>query len=406
MKQILFSTMLASWLCGATFGGSVYDADTKKPITGAIVNDSRVVVNSAQDGTFAMDTEDGVLHARAYGYRPFAFKKDFKASRVFLKPIEVKALYLNFWRANLDSRAAQNILNIIDKTGANAIVVDVKNEYGSTSYKTAFEQANDYGAYKKRTIKDVDKFLTTLHLRGIYVIARVVVFKDELQALHNPSYAIKTKSGDFSRDRDGMAWVDPFNQKSHEYTLAIAEDAARVGFDEVCFDYIRFPAKQSIVVSRPNNEQTRVEAIESFLFLAKNRLKKYGVFTSVSIYGNVFWQKDDTGIGQKVESLAKYADYIAPMLYPSGFVSGSFGVKYPADYPYMTIYKSIKNIEGRIKPNRIRPWLQAFKDYAHSKRYYKKFEIQEQIRGAKDANASGWMMWSPSSNYNLSDYSN
>jgi hypothetical protein len=313
----------------------------------------------------------------------------------------VKALYLTFWGANTNSKTMKRVLDIIDKTEINAIVVDIKNEYGSTSYRTSSDKANSYGAANNRTIKDIKSFISLMKSKNIYTIARVVTFKDELQAVNNLDYAIRNKNNDLSRDSDKMAWIDPFDKRSHEYTVSIAEDAANAGFDEINFDYIRFPAKTELKLAKESTEENRVKAIEDFLILAKNRLRKYGTFISVSIYGNACWQNDDTGIGQKIESLAKHADYIAPMLYPSGFVSGSFGVKYPADYPYIAIYRSIKNIENKIDPKRVRPWLQSFKDYAHSKRHYNKFEIREQIKAANDIKTSGWMMWSPSSKYNI-----
>ena len=125
------------------------------------------------------------------------------------------------------------------------------------------------------------------------------------------------------------------------------------------------------------------------------------MFISVDTYGNTCWEKGDTGIGQKIDSLSKHCDYLSPMLYPSGFASGSFYFEHPSEHPYEVIYRSIKHIEDRIDPKRVRPWLQYFKDYAHTKKYYKKFEVNEQIRATEDVNASGWMMWSPSSKYHI-----
>ena len=144
-----------------------------------------------------------------------------------------------------------------------------------------------------------------------------------------------------------------------------------------------------------------MQAIGNFLDLAQDRLRKYGVFISVDTYGNICWSDDDNNIGQTVTSLAEHADYLAPMLYPSGFASGSFYFKYPAEHPHAVVYRSIKNIKNRIDASRIRPWLQYFKDYSDLKKPYRKFEINEQIRATKDINASGWMMWSPSSRYHL-----
>lgn len=292
---------------------------------------------------------------------------------------------------------------MVKRTKANAVIVDVKNEYGSTSFYTTFEQANSYGAHLNRTNRNIQKFIETMKSRNIYTIARIVTFKDEIQASNNPAYAIKRDdNGSIWRNHDNMAWVDPFDKRSHNYTIAVAEEAAKVGFDEINFDYIRFPAKDGLRYSQENTQENRIKAIETFLDTAQTRLRKYGVFVSVDTYGNICWSKDDNGIGQVVSSLAAHADYLAPMLYPSGFSSGSFYFDYPADHPYAVIYRSVKNIEDRVTLLRVRPWLQYFKDYKKKRRPYEKFEVQEQIKATHDAQTNGWMMWSPSSKYNSS----
>ncbi|MDD5372226.1 MAG: putative glycoside hydrolase [Sulfurimonas sp.] len=401
MKSVFFILFVFKTLLSASFSGIIVDKTTSLPIANAIVSNSSISTSSDANGSYIINSDEKALFIKAYGYKPYKLNLDDNVTAIKLEPITVKALYLTFWGANINSKTIKNILDIIDKTEINSIVVDVKNEYGSTSYKTASDKANGYGAANNRTIKDIQSFISLMKSKNIYTIARIVTFKDELQASNNFEYAIKNKKNELSRDADKMAWIDPFDKRSHEYTVAIAEDAANAGFDEINFDYIRFPAKTELKLSKESTEENRVKAIEDFLLLAKNRLRKYGTFISVSIYGDTCWREDDTGIGQKIESLSKHADYIAPMLYPSGFAQGSFGVKYPADYPYITIYKSIKNIEGKIDSKRVRPWLQSFKDYAHSRREYKKFEIREQIKATDDIKTSGWMMWSPSSKYNI-----
>lgn len=400
----LFLLFSFQTLLFASLSGVVLDKETSLPIADAVISNSKTSIHSDVNGSYTIDNEEKTLFVKACGYRPYKLNIDENQTTIKLEPITVKALYLTFWGANINSKTTKNILDIIDKTEINSIVVDIKNEYGSTSYKTASQKANGYGAAKNRTIKDIESFISLMKSKNIYTIARIVTFKDELQATNNFEYAIKTKNNELSRDKDKIAWIDPFDTRGHEYTVEIAEDAAAVGFDEINFDYIRFPAKTELKLAKESTEENRVGAIEDFLILAKERLRKHGTFISVSIYGNACWQEDDTGIGQKIESLSKHADYIAPMLYPSGFAKGSFGVQHPADHPYITIYKSIKNIENKIDMRRVRPWLQSFKDYAHSKREYKKFEIREQIKAAEEIKTSGWMMWSPSSKYDINHF--
>ncbi|EQB40317.1 GTP-binding protein [Sulfurimonas hongkongensis] len=399
MKKLLFLTTILNTLLFASFDGTIIDKDTLKPISKAIISDSKKSIYSDENGFFSILSDEKKYHAKAYGYRPLSFSQEQNQSIIELESIKIKALYLTFWGANIHSKTVARALKIIDKTEVNTLVVDVKNEYGSTSFRTTFAKANDYGASKDRTIGNIEDFIKLMKSRNIYLIARVVVFKDELQASNNEEYAIKDEDGSIWRNHDKMAWVDPFDKRSHDYTISIAEEAAKVGFDEINFDYIRFPAKANLKLKKESTEENRLKAIETFLSSAQDRLRKYGVFISVDTYGNICWESGDNGIGQSVASLAKHSDYISPMLYPSGFASGSFYFEHPSEHPYEVIRRSIINIHDTIDPNRIRPWLQYFKDYAHKKRSYNKFEVTEQIRASDDTNTSGWMFWSPSSRY-------
>ena len=401
MKKLLLVSTLLHTILFASFNGTVIDKKTLLPIKKAIISDSIHSVKTDENGTFSIKSDENIYHLKAYGYRPLEFSSDCNKSVIEAQAINIKALYLTFWGASNNSKTLKRILKIIDETEVNAVVMDVKNEYGSTSFLTSFEQANSYGAHLERTNRNIQKFINTMKKRNVYTIARIVTFKDELQASNNPDYAIKKSNGKIWRNHDDMAWVDPFDKRSHAYTLSIAQEAAKVGFDEINFDYIRFPAKAGLKLSKQNTQKNRIKAISKFLDAAQEKLRKYGTFISVDTYGNICWAKDDTGIGQSIESLAEHADYLCPMLYPSGFASGSFYFQYPAEHPYDVIYRSVKKIENKIEPKRVRPWLQYFKDYAHTKKHYKKFEINEQIRATQDANTSGWMMWSPSSRYHL-----
>ncbi|SFV75265.1 COG1306 predicted glycoside hydrolase [hydrothermal vent metagenome] len=386
----------------ASFSGQIIDANTSKPIPFAFISDGEKTIQADKNGSFIFQSNAKKYFIKAYGYKPYHTEQN--TTKIKLTPIHIKALYLNFWNASNHSKKLKNILNIIDKTQINAIVVDIKNSYGSTSFLTSFQQANDYGAYKKRTNRNIQKFIQLMKQKNIYTIARIITFKDELQAIHNPNYAIKNPNGTLWRSADNKAWVDPFDTRSHKYTIAIAKEAAKVGFDEINFDYLRFPAKKELQYSQENNASNRIKAITHFLQLAKQELQKYGVFISVDIYGNICWVKNDGNIGQTITSLAKYADYISPMLYPSSFSSGSFHSKYPASKPYEVVYKSLKNIKNKINSKRIRPWLQHFRDYNTKRIKYTKTQIQQQIKATQDAHTSGWMLWSPSSRYHKDYY--
>lgn len=405
MKKLFCTILFSPLLVFASFNATIIDSTTLQPIINAVVCNANQDTISDANGSFSLDSNDTtILHIKAHGYRPLEFKATAKNRLFKLEAIKVKALYLTFWGASNNSRTLKNLLHIIKHTQANAIVVDVKNEYGSTSFLTSFKQANSYGAQKNRTNRNIQKFIQTMRDKNIYTIARIVTFKDEIQASHNPEYAIKRDdNGSIWRNHDSMAWVDPFDKRSHEYTIAIAKEAAKVGFDEINFDYIRFPAKSGLRYSKENTRENRINAIETFLDSAKTELQPYGTFISVNAYGNILWghKDDDNNIGQTLESLALHSDYVAPMLYPSGFASGSFHHKYPADHPYAVIYRSLNNIKGRVDIRRVRPWLQYFRDYKSKKRPYQRYEIQEQIRPTKELKTNGWMMWSSSSKYNI-----
>ncbi|MEA2099957.1 MAG: putative glycoside hydrolase [Campylobacterota bacterium] len=406
MIKFFTTATLLQTLLFASFSGTILDKHSLEPISKVTISDSKHSIKTDENGSFNISSDENRYFVKAYGYKPYNFSKDTNQTDIFVEPINVKALYLTFWGTSTNSKTLKKVLNIIDNSDVNAIIIDIKNEYGSTSYKTSFEQANGYGAHKQRTNRDIATLMKIMKEKNIYTIARVVTFKDELQASNNPDYAIKNKHGNIWRNHDNMAWVDPYDKRSHDYAISMAEEAAKVGFDEINFDYIRFPAKRGLQFSKENTQENRIEAINSFLKSAQDRLRKYGVFVSVDTYGNICWSDDDIGIGQTVESLAKHTDYLAPMLYPSGFAKGSFNVKHPAEHPYIVIYRSIKNIQDKIDTSRVRPWLQHFKDYAHTKKHYRKFEVNEQINASNDIQANGWMMWSPSSKYYLNYFKN
>lgn len=404
-KPLLFATILLPTLLIASFTGTIIDMKTSLALQDVTINDSKHGVKSDENGTFKINSNESKYHVKAYGYRPLEFTSDRNDATIKVEPITIKALYLTYWGASNNSGTFKNMLKIIERTEVNSVVMDVKNEYGSTSFLTSFEQANSYGAQKTRTNRNIQKFMKTLKDRNIYTIARVVAFKDEIQASNNPDYAIRRDdNGSVWRNDDNMAWVDPFDKRSHEYAISMAEEAAKVGFDEINFDYIRFPAKSGLRYSKPNTQENRIKALGEFLINAQNRLRKYGVFISANIYGNVCWSDDDNNIGQTIEGLSAHADYLAPMLYPSGFSSGSFNFKYPSEHPYAVIYRSLSNIKSRIDTKRVRPWLQYFRDYTSKRKDYDRFEVREQIRGAEDINANGWMMWSPHSKYYLNHF--
>ncbi len=397
MKKILLHVSLLSVCFSFETVGTVFDKVSLQTVPNAKVCDTKICVKSNENGSFHIKTTDKVLHILAYGYRPYTFQRDANKT-IYLEPIKVHALYLTFWGASPRSKTFFNMVQLLGHHNINAVVVDIKNEYGNLVYNSNLPKAKKYGAYKHMQVKDIDLFMRILKRKHTYLIARIVVFKDELQASNNLDFAVK-KDGKPWRNHDNLAWVDPFDKRAWKYTLDIAVDAAKKGFDEINFDYIRFPAKEGIKLQKENTLQNRKKTIAAFLEYAKKRLRPYGVFISVDTFGNICWAKTDCNIGQTVEVFAKHVDYLCPMVYPSSFASGSFGHKYPSEYPHEVVYKSIAHITDRIEVKRIRPWIQAFKDYTRRKKHYGVFEIQEQMKVEDELGTNGWMMWSPRSKY-------
>jgi hypothetical protein len=227
------------------------------------------------------------------------------------------------------------------------------------------------------------------------------VFKDNPLATSRPDLAVKRASGAIFKDREGLAWTDPFNTEVWDYNIAIAVEAARVGFDEIQFDYVRFPDAPGLSFSRPvNTMKSRMDAINGFLTEARLRLTPYNVFLAADIFGYVAWNLDDTHIGQRLEELAPIVDYISPMLYPSCFQLGIPGYRNPVAHPYEIVFLSLQNARKRGIPSiRFRPWLQAFRDYAFDRRQFTATQIRAQISAAEKFGSDGWMLWNPRNLY-------
>lgn len=321
---------------------------------------------------------------------------DFASS--WTPPSHIKALYLSFWGAG-SSKVTNRILNLNATTEINAVVIDIKNEYGHIAYKGNVEEAREIGAYNKATIDDIREFVAELKRQGLYVIGRMVVFKDHLFATRHPNLAIKNAMGETWINNEKLAWGNPASTIVRNYNVQIAREAARFGFDEINFDYIRFPASKTIRFGKENTQTNRVQAISSFLKQAKEALADTGVKISVDTYGYVCWNRNDTGIGQKLEEMEKYADFICPMLYPSGFHLGIPEYKDPMKHMYEVIFYTLEEAYNRtgIDRRRFRPWLQAFRDYSFDKRPFRAKEIREQITASEDFGSGGWLLWHPAS---------
>jgi hypothetical protein len=383
--------------------GRIYDAMAGQPLEGAIVTLDDAVARTEASGTFQLRGAGLQLGARAYGYqraRVDLAERENGLQEIALKPFTPKGLYLSLYGIG-DRGLRDSALKLIETTELNALVIDIKGDRGMISYKSRVPLATHVGAQQVLTIKDAETLLKSLRDKGIYLIARIVVFKDNPLASARPDLAVKLPSGAIWHDREGLAWTDAFKKEVWDYNIAVAVEAAQHGFDEIQFDYLRFPDARGLVFSMPNTEANRVRAIADFLELARKRLRPYNVFLAADIFGYVCWNLDDTGIGQMLERLVPHVDYLSPMLYPSGFHVGIPGCPDPVAHPYEIVYRSLDRAKQRtgLPPVRFRPWLQAFRDYAFDRRPFTGKEIRQQIRAAQDFGANGWMLWNPNNIY-------
>ena len=404
---ILISAVLSNPLPAEVFKGTVANATTGKPIEGAFVTLGTTVARTGADGSFEIEGDAGRVGARAYGHG----RTDVSSSglldgktKILLPSLDPKALYLSFYGIG-HAALRNNALRLIDETELNALVIDVKGDRGLIAFKSASKLAAEAGAGKVTTIKDPRALTQSLRQRGVYTIARIVTFKDEPLAAANPDWAVKNGDGEVWRDREGLAWSDPFREEVWDYNIAIAVEAAKHGFDEIQFDYVRFPDAVGLKFSQENTEEARVKAISGFLSRAREKLAPYNVFLAADIFGYVCWNVNDTAIGQRLEDVAEVVDYLSPMLYPSGFSFGIPKYRNPVEYPYEIVSLTLKRAKARTKlpAVRFRPWLQAFRDYAFDKRVFDATEIQRQTDAAEDFGANGWMLWNPRNVYEKDD---
>ncbi len=352
-------------------------------------------------------------------------------------PEKIKAVYATGWSAGSAS-AIERLIKLIDETELNAIVIDVKDYSGFLSYEMDNLVAKDSGAFKELRIAKPNTLIKKLHDKGIYVIARVSVFQDSVLSKAHPEWALQNSltTGAWV-DKKGIRWMDASARPVWNYTVDIAKDALARGFDEINFDYIRFPSDGKLdQIKYPAWDGVKEKNLVIKDFFAYLRKNLGEAKLSADLFGLVTIDHTDLGIGQIVEDAFPYFDYIAPMVYPSHYASGVFGYKNPADHPYEVIRESLLSLNSKIKnfdsgffaqnatgtkmagststlvasisntiPKqnlkrraKIRPWLQDF-DLGAT---YTGEMVRAQITASDEMGSSGWMLWDPKNVYTRS----
>ncbi|MGQ9687492.1 MAG: putative glycoside hydrolase [Desulfobaccales bacterium] len=386
-----------------TITGKVVDATTKKPIADAPVTLGDRQVRTDQEGAFRIEGSGKILKLRAAGYKRREVPlSDLQGANpeITLDPFRVKALYLSVYgSASKNLRAAA--LEALERNQMNALVIDIKGDRGLIPFKVDLPLAEEAGAQKTILFKDYPAFIKSLKEKNLYLIARIVVFKDDPLAAAKPQWAVKTKGGGVFYDRERLRWIDAFHTEAWDYYLSLAKIGAELGFDEIQFDYVRFPDSPKVSLARPSTVESRTKAITGFLEAAYKALITYNVFVAADIFGYVPWNSHDTDIGQQIVPITKAVDIVSLMVYPSGYHLGIPKYRNPVQHPYEIVYLTHKRALERtqVSPLRFRPWLQAFRDYAFRGGDFTEERMRIQIKAANDFGASGFMFWNPRNVY-------
>lgn len=321
--------------------------------------------------------------------------------------VKAKALFLSSWPLSIKSNV-DHFVELANTTEINAYVIDIKDDTGYVSYPSEVQQVKENGTYQSRF--KIEEVVKEFKDNDIYVIGRIVCFKDPLISKKMPSWAIKNKSGGFLI-HNGMTWVNPYNHDTWKYNVDIAKEALAKGVDEIQFDYVRFPDGNKANMVFPGADHRELhEAINEFLAYARSEMPDANI--SADVFGIICESPKDTEkIGQYLELIGKDVDYISPMVYPSHYYSGQTINKIvfpkPDLDPYNVVYNTLVKAKNRIAqvPDYragVRPYLQDFTASWIGAGNYKKYgpqEVREQIKAVYDAGYEEWILWNSNVKY-------
>jgi hypothetical protein len=303
-------------------------------------------------------------------------------------PEELRGVHVTMALLTLDGKLDEYLG--MTRDGMTAIELDVKDENGDVAFRSAHAplaqkigSAKDYYAPKQ--------VVPRIHEAGLYLIGRVVVFEDPFLARKRPGYAIQRRGGGVWTNDIGLGWANPYDKRVWDYNLDVAEAAARAGFDEIMFDYVRFPTDGDVgsAVFPGKVNERKGETMARFLAAARDRLEPLGVRVSAAVFG--LSATRDLGIGQRPRLLARYLDAMYPMVYPSHFGAGEYGIDDPNASPQQTITMSLRTFRRALRgmDTRLTPWLQDFS----LGRTYTLRDVEAQILAARRMKAAGFLLW-------------
>lgn len=322
-------------------------------------------------------------------------------------PIRAKGIYMT---SDGVVKHLDRLIGLLDRTELNTMVIDIKDDDGRITFQMNGTKIDEFGT-SRNFITDIKGTLAVLKEHNIYVIARIVALKDPLLGKQRPDLVLHNNDGSVYRDYSKLTWLNPFKQEVLDYLIEIATVCAEVGFDEVNFDYIRFPTDgkiSEIDLGEEAGDKTKIDGITEAVKYLCERLKPLGVYVSADVFGGIITSAvDQRNVGQNYVELSRYLDYICPMIYPSHYANGYYGLDYPDTKPYELMFRALLDsqkvlsvIEEGSNKAKVRPWLQDFT--ASWLRHYIKYgpkEVRTQIDAVYDAGYDQWLLWNAAMNY-------
>lgn len=317
-------------------------------------------------------------------------------------PENVYGVYFTSWAIGTKN-FKQKLEEIINTTSINSVVIDIKDYTGKISFETENQTINSVGSSENR-IPDIKEYFEYLHSKNIYIIGRLSVFQDTHYANKYPQFAVKTLSGEIWRDRKKIPWIEAGAEEYWNYILEIAKESYTIGFDEINFDYIRFPSDGNMkdISYAFSNGRSRKEVMKSFYEFINKNMTELNIPHSADLFGLVTTASDDLGIGQYLEDALPYFDYIMPMVYPSHFADGWYNIPKPGKEPGKVVYLSMKRALERVSAlgynkEKLRTWIQDFDLGA----VYTEQLVRDQIQSSLSLGINSFILWDPGIKYQL-----
>jgi hypothetical protein len=342
------------------------------------------------------------LNVVAPGYNVVRRQSTADYEVVFLRPVDVRAIYLPY--DLLKNQSTLDWIVGLARAGTiSALVVDVKEEGGRMLPIVANNTARQIGAVRDPGT-NIQAFLNQLKALDVYRIARVVTFLDGSLAFGRPEAALRTVNGEIVVDSIGLAWTDPTSEVTKRHNIEIGVNAA-AHFEEVQYDYVRLPTDPGVLLRNTTTSAQRSAFIAGFAGEAAEALHAVGAAIAVDTFGLTAIVTNDAGIGQILEDIGPKLDYFSPMVYPSTWTPGWFDLAYPPANPNRVVFNSVASAVARLEAisanTVVRPWLQDFQDYQERKLFYGAEEVRVQIEASDRAGGQGFMLWDPSLNYQI-----